>query len=321
MVKGMAPKGSPKAKATSALPEAELSCYSIHVASRLTTIEPATLRKWEARYGFPSPERREGGSRVYSEGDISRLRLISRALERGHRAGEIVPRTSQELERILAVDEDSSSASENAGAPLPTVDDLIEALRRDDVLTITRAFARARRVLGPRRFVTDVAHPLSVRVGEAWAQGLLDIRHEHVMTGLLSREIAVQLATSDAPPGQPLVVLGTPPNEHHAISLELIAVYLTSLGVAPLILGAETPADELARAAVAHRASAVAFSMMGSFPAKAARGYLARLAELLPARIPIWVGGSGSKHVASVPRCVRIATWSELTRAASSLQA
>ena len=57
--------------------------YSIRVASRLTGVSSDTLRMWERRYGFPKPVRNESQVRVYTDADIERLVLISRALK-GH---------------------------------------------------------------------------------------------------------------------------------------------------------------------------------------------------------------------------------------------
>ena len=75
--------------------------YSIRVASRLTGVSSDTLRMWERRYGFPKPERNESQVRVYSEADIERLVLISRALKAGYRSGEVIHRGSEELRGLL----------------------------------------------------------------------------------------------------------------------------------------------------------------------------------------------------------------------------
>ena len=36
-----------------------------------TQVPQATLRSWESRYGFPSPERLPGGHRRYAESDVA----------------------------------------------------------------------------------------------------------------------------------------------------------------------------------------------------------------------------------------------------------
>src|SRR6478609_7318657 len=75
--------------------------YSIRVASRLTGVSSDTLRMWERRYGFPKPERNESQVRVYSDADIERLVLVSRALKAGFRSGEVIHRGTEELRGLL----------------------------------------------------------------------------------------------------------------------------------------------------------------------------------------------------------------------------
>ena len=54
--------------------------YSIAVASRLTGMHPQTLRKYE-RAGLLTPARQDGNQRLYSDGDIQRLRRIRYLVE------------------------------------------------------------------------------------------------------------------------------------------------------------------------------------------------------------------------------------------------
>jgi MerR family transcriptional regulator, heat shock protein HspR len=51
--------------------------YMISVAAELVGMHPQTLRLYETK-GLVSPSRTPGGTRLYSEGDLERLRLIQR---------------------------------------------------------------------------------------------------------------------------------------------------------------------------------------------------------------------------------------------------
>jgi MerR family transcriptional regulator, heat shock protein HspR len=51
--------------------------YMISVAAELVGMHPQTLRLYETK-GLVSPSRTPGGTRLYSEADIDRLRLIQR---------------------------------------------------------------------------------------------------------------------------------------------------------------------------------------------------------------------------------------------------
>src|SRR4051812_41374369 len=86
--------------ATGATPTAG---YGIRAIALLTGVDEHTLRIWERRYGFPRPVRSSGGVRLYDADDVRKLRLIGRALERGHRPGEVVALDAGALEALLAV--------------------------------------------------------------------------------------------------------------------------------------------------------------------------------------------------------------------------
>jgi len=78
--------------------------YMISVAAELVGMHPQTLRIYEAK-GLVTPKRTPGNTRLYSEGDLERLRLIQQlTTELGlNLAGvEIVMRLQDEVQRLRA---------------------------------------------------------------------------------------------------------------------------------------------------------------------------------------------------------------------------
>jgi MerR family transcriptional regulator/heat shock protein HspR len=76
--------------------------YMISVAAELAGLHPQTLRMYESK-GLVRPSRTPGGTRLYSESDVERLRLIQRlTTELGlNLAGvEHVLRLEDELRRV-----------------------------------------------------------------------------------------------------------------------------------------------------------------------------------------------------------------------------
>jgi MerR family transcriptional regulator, heat shock protein HspR len=51
--------------------------YMISVAAELVGMHPQTLRMYEAK-GLVRPQRTPGGTRLYSEADVERLRIVQR---------------------------------------------------------------------------------------------------------------------------------------------------------------------------------------------------------------------------------------------------
>lgn len=86
--------------------------YPIGVVSRLTGIQPSTLRMWERRYGLVDPGRTVGRSRRYNDDDIYRLVLVKSLVDAGHQIGTVAAMTIEELKaRLEAVSRQSFNAA------------------------------------------------------------------------------------------------------------------------------------------------------------------------------------------------------------------
>lgn len=71
--------------------------FPIREVSRLTGVNPVTLRAWERRYGLIQPTRTESGHRLYSMADVESVRSILAWTERGvavSKVGSILSRSA-----------------------------------------------------------------------------------------------------------------------------------------------------------------------------------------------------------------------------------
>ncbi|MBA2925943.1 MerR family transcriptional regulator [Pseudomonas sp. P7] len=88
--------------------------FPIRDVSRLTGVNPVTLRAWERRYRLIQPIRTESGHRLYSKADIETVNRILGWIERGvavSKVGKILARDDQQAEAIRA-ERDSVEESE-----------------------------------------------------------------------------------------------------------------------------------------------------------------------------------------------------------------
>jgi DNA-binding transcriptional MerR regulator len=65
-----------------------LPLYSIGAVAEMLGSTPATLRSWEERYGVVTPERTEGGRRLYSRDDLEQLRFVKDKVDQGFSAAD-----------------------------------------------------------------------------------------------------------------------------------------------------------------------------------------------------------------------------------------
>jgi DNA-binding transcriptional MerR regulator len=79
------------------------SLFPIREVSRMTGVNPVTLRAWERRYGLIQPVRTESGHRLYSQADIATVDRILDWIERGvavSKVGKILARDDQQARAV-----------------------------------------------------------------------------------------------------------------------------------------------------------------------------------------------------------------------------
>jgi DNA-binding transcriptional MerR regulator len=83
--------------------------FPIREVSRITGINPVTLRAWERRYGLIQPTRTDSGHRLYSQTDIDEVRSILGWIERGvavSKVGKILAQTHNVRIQASALESD-----------------------------------------------------------------------------------------------------------------------------------------------------------------------------------------------------------------------
>ncbi|HZL99479.1 MAG TPA: MerR family transcriptional regulator [Planctomycetota bacterium] len=260
---------------------------SIGELSRATGLSIDTLRVWERRYGRPVPVRLPSGHRRYTPADARWLRRVAEALARGHRPREVLAAGEAELDLLLGRPERINNHFE-PGRLLQLVRDW----RRGELdAALLAAHARS----GPRALLEEHVGPLLDAAGSAWADGSLDLRHEHFLSQTvddLLRTLRGQL-TLDAK--APLVVLATLDGELHALGLQMAALLCASHGVRPCLLGWCVPPAEIAAAAQETGARGVAISVSLAGGGVQTERSLAELRLMLPASVKLAVGGAGAR--------------------------
>lgn len=265
---------------------------SIGALSRATGIPVETLRTWESRYGFPIPERKPSGHRLYSIESVARLRRIAEALARGHRAGQVVVASDEGLTQLLGTSSDATSApppgaDTNAVELLP----LVAALDAD---RLTRVLFSDWARLGAIEFLQGRVIPLVRAVGAAWESGQLSIRHEHFASERIGDLLRVLRLPFDERARGPLVVLGTLPGETHGLGLQLAALVLAHAGCRLLYLGTEVPPSEMLQLAHDLNARALGLSVSIWSRGAATAAQVKSLRAKLPRRMVLLVGGEGA---------------------------
>lgn len=281
---------------------------------RETGFNKDLLRKWRSRYGFPTQVCTEDGEQGYPQEQVARLRQIRRLLDAGFRPGQIVGKPAEELDNLTQA---LLGAGDN---PLwsPSTRHALELLKRHDLQGLVGFLALERKRQTLSEFIQRTVAPLATGLGEAWAQGQIEVYHEHLCTGILMRQLFAQIGTAVPKAGYPRIVFATAPEEFHVLGLLMAQAVLADLGADCINVGPHIPVGDLGMAVDACEVDIVALSFSFSYPKSRIQPLLMQLRAQLPAAVEIWAGGAGVVALKQPLEGVRIFT--DLDQAATALR-
>lgn len=287
--------------------------FDIASVERETGIGKDALRVWEKRYGFPVPERDERKERLYPQGQVERLRLIKRLLDSGMRPFKVVGLEVPELKALLnQIPGDTTQDS----AYLPT---FVELVKSHEAAALRVALSRALLQQGMEEFLSKTITPLNRLVGEAWMRGEMRVFEEHLYSEQITHVLRNATATLRHPGDTPRILMTTLPGEEHALGLLMAEATLSLCGAHCVMLGVQTPIQEIVLAAKAHQADIVALSFSVAIPVLQVRSGLLLALAALPKKVTLWAGGAGVTRLRSPVEGVQLmGSLSDLTHAVIS---
>jgi methylmalonyl-CoA mutase cobalamin-binding subunit len=270
--------------------------YTIGAVSQRTGLSTHVIRAWERRYDVVTPFRTPGGARLYSVADLFRLRLLRRATESGLPIGTIADLPLRELESIAGGQESGVADGPRELPPVGTPSleaPLMVAIESMDAPGIQAGLRRALAYHGARDFVKLGAVPLLRRVGELWEDGTICPAQEHLFSVQLRRELQSLLDSLQPSDMGPALVATTLSGETHELGAMLAGVIAAREGWRVIFTGPDLPPEDIATAARASGASAVAISAVGPVSRRTLVPKVRRLAEAL-SDVTLILGGEGA---------------------------
>ena len=219
----------------------EEELYPIREVSRLTGVNPVTLRAWERRYGLIQPTRTDSGHRLYSLADIDAVRSILAWIERGvavSKVGKILARSS------------------TAKAPSAPAYDGVAAGEWGEWQAQLRRIVAAFDEVGLERLYGQVfsSYPLAVVFQDVllpvWQELLLrqdgfGQTSEWLFLDTFLRGRALQRLQLSRGQGEERVLLAALPGHGHELELLVTGLLLAGSDLAVSLLGIGQPFDEL----------------------------------------------------------------------------
>jgi MerR family transcriptional regulator, light-induced transcriptional regulator len=302
--------------------------HPIAVVVERTGISQDLLRIWERRYGAVNPERGADGKRLYSDRDIERLGLISRATAAGRSVGSVARLPTDQLRQLVDEDQMARARSTRTIAPItsapnytarrgrneaPTSSDgevgdvgagdivsrALTLIKSMDAAQLDEELRHAESTMGVSSFLERVAVPLLHVVGEEWHAGRVTPAQEHLASSLL-HDMAVQTMRRFARRNTGArVLVATPAGDRHAIGAALVGAVAAVEGWEVIYVGTDLPANDIASAAQITGARLVALSVVFVDQKERVLSEFRTLRDVLPRTIDVVAGGGGVSRIAS----------------------
>jgi DNA-binding transcriptional MerR regulator len=258
----------------------------IRTVANLTGINPVTLRAWERRYGLIRPKRTPKGHRLYSEDDVELIKQVLDLLDQGISISQVKPLLEQMPGQTA-----TAPATDTGGEVWKRYQQkMLKAIESFDEHDLDGVYNDALSLYPVDVVNQRLTTPLMRILGERWKESGSGIVEEHFFSVYLRNKLGTRIHHLNQRGSGPQLLLACLPGEFHEIGLLLFAQGVISFGYRVVILGANTPLEQVPVVLEKRPCAGVVLSCSS----RPSRGVLE---EDLPdftekAGIPVFVGGN-----------------------------
>ena len=279
--------------------------FPIRYAADQSGLSQHVIRVWERRYGVVEPERSETNRRLYTGADIKRLRLLKKAVGKGHRISMVARMNSDELLRVIDQDRARGRkpdylrpAIQKSPEASYFCDLSMASIANMDATGLEAALTEAAVHLTRPELINALIVPLCKKIGDLWKKGELKIVHEHLATPVIRAFLWNMLRSTETADLSPKIVVATPLGQPHELGAMTIALIACESGWRPLYFSPSLPAEEIAAAVTYSGAQAVALSLTNLSDHHRLKTELLKLRDSLSRDITILIGGQVASSLA-----------------------
>jgi len=303
--------------------------YPIKVVSRLTGLSVFVIRAWEKRYEIVTPTRTDTNRRLYSEEDIEKLKLLSEAVQKGHKISGLSDLSIDELRSVLEIKPSAgviNSANGNAviHPDFKTTEaaksSCIEAIKNYDAKTLETILMKASLTMSQPHLLENLIVPLVYEIGELWHSGDLRIANEHLASAVLRSFLNGILERYRYKENAPVFITATPLGQEHELGALIAGITAASLGWKVVYLGTGLPAEEIAAVSEYLKAKVVSLSIVYPNDDPQLIKDLMNLKRMLSQNVSIIAGGRAVEGYLNVLGDINAVVTKELTQLRTILE-
>jgi DNA-binding transcriptional MerR regulator len=274
--------------------------FSIQFVSKITGINPHTIRAWEKRYSVVTPNRLDNGRRSYTKEMLDHLKLLNDLVGLGNSISSLAKLSKNDLDEMRINYVAKPSVVER---PQKTIDlnnllqNLLMALGGYKLDIISHELENASTCLNLREFALSVISPLMHEIGNLCNTGQLSIAQEHAISALIKFHVGAilykNISNNDAIYDENIVIC-TPETELHEFGILITSLLCVHYKIKFYYLGPNMPYGSVIETAKQINAQKIILglsrNMVNSEPLFL-QGYLRKIRGELPENIDLWIGG------------------------------
>jgi DNA-binding transcriptional MerR regulator len=212
----------------------------IRTVSSLTGVNAVTLRAWERRYNLITPQRTPKGHRLYTHKDVERINHVVDLLNQGISVSHVKPLLDQTPGEVLA-----PATRDDGDTWKSHQEKMLTAIEKFDEPALDSTYNDALSLYPVDIVNQRLTTPLLRLLGERWKKRQLGIAEEHFFSVYLRNKLGTRIHHMNQRGNGPLLLLACLPGELHEIGLLFFALAAVNAGYRVLILGANTPLQQI----------------------------------------------------------------------------
>ena len=236
--------------------------FGINVISTACGVMPHTIRTWEKRYQVFTPERSEGGQRLYSEVDLTKAKLIVALIEQGHTISSLARHSLQDLRSLLVVNKGEDSESGKMFTSVETKR-LLQHLANFNIDMVASGMQHLRLSIGVKEFIFKIVLPVMQEIEKLYLKGMYSVTQEHIISTIVGDQLH-QINLSNQGPNPDRIALATPEGNLHELPILIAEIICHVNRFSTNYLGASHPAECLSEAVNALKCKIIVMGVISS---------------------------------------------------------
>jgi DNA-binding transcriptional MerR regulator len=217
-----------------------MDAYTIKDLENLTGIKAHTIRIWEQRYHFLTPQRTATNIRYYTGSELKTLLNIALLNKYGYKISHIDRMQPAEIrEKVLSLSQDEAKVER-------IITEMIQHMIDMDADAFEVTLDKHIQLKGVEKTIQQIIFPFLEKIGLLWLTNHINPAQEHVVTNIIRQKIMIGIETiRPAISANKLVVLFLPDGEHHELGLLFMYYMLKNRGYKVMYLGASVPLRDM----------------------------------------------------------------------------